>query len=146
MNRCFHSLAAAAGTDFNEATMTASNLLPDLLAFDPGWMTIALFSQRDCAFCEEVRENYLRPMVRSRRPRIAVAEFELEGTRRIRDWAERGPTEAEFARECKARFAPTLMFFGPTGGVLAESIVGLSRDFFGTYLEQRIQAASKVIG
>ena len=51
-----------------------------------------------------------------------------------------------FARECKARFAPTVMFFGPTGEVLAEPIVGLSRDFFGAYLEQRIQMASKAIG
>ena len=126
--------------------MIASKLLPDLLAFKRGWMTIALFSQRDCEFCEEVRENYLRPVVRSRRPRIAVAEFERSGTRRIRDWTERGPTEAEFARERKARFAPTLMFFGSTGEVLVEPIVGLSRDFFGAYLEQRIQTASKAIG
>ena len=126
--------------------MTSTKLLPELLAFETGWMTIALFSQRDCKFCEEVRENYLRPMVRSRRPRIAAAEFELNGTRRIRDWTERGTTEAEFAREHKARFAPTLMFFGPTGEVLAEPIVGLSRDFFGAYLEQRIQTASKAIG
>ena len=126
--------------------MTASKLLPDQLAFEAGWMTIVLFSQPDCAFCKEVRENYLGPMVRSRRPRIAAAEFELNGTRRIRDWTERGPTEAAFARECKARFAPTLMFFGPTGKVLAEPIIGLSCDFFGAYLEQRIQAASKVIG
>ena len=145
-DRCFHSLAIAPGRDFNVFTMTASKLLPDLLAFEPGWMTIALFSQRDCEFCEEVRENYLRPMVRSRRPRIAVAEFELSGTRRIRDWTERGSTEAEFARQHKARFAPTLMFFGPAGEALAAPIIGLSRDFFGAYLEQRIQAASKVIG
>lgn len=145
-HRCFHSLAVSPGRDFNACVMTASKLLPDLLAFEPGWMTIALFSQRDCEYCEEVRENYLRPVVRSRRPRIAVAEFELSGTRRIRDWTGRGPTEAEFARQQKARFAPTLMFFGPAGEVLAEPIIGLSRDFFGAYLEQRIQAASKVIG
>ena len=56
--------------------MTASKLLPDRLAFEAGWMTIALFSQRDCAFCQEVRDNYLGPMVRSRRPRIKAAEFE----------------------------------------------------------------------
>ena len=118
--------------------MTASKLLPDLLAFEAGLMTIMLFSQRDCAFCQEVRDNHLRPMVRSRRPRIAAAEFELNGTRRIRGWTARGRTEAAFARECKARFAPTVMFFGPTGEVLAEPVVGLSRDFFGAYLEQRI--------
>ena len=126
--------------------MTASKLLPDLLAIEAGGVTVALFSQRDCAFCQEVRDNYLRPMVQVRRSRITAAEFELSGTRRIRDWTERGPTEAEFARECKVRFAPTLMFFGPTGEVLAEPIIGLSRDFFGAYLEQRIQMALKAIG
>ena len=145
-HKCFHSLATGLERDFNLGTMTASRLLPNRLAFETGWMTIVLFSRPDCAFCKEVRENYLGPMVRSRPPRIVAAEFELNGARRITDWTERGPTEAEFARDCKARFAPTLMFFGPTGAVLAEPIVGLSRDFFGAYLEQRIQTASKVIG
>ncbi len=126
--------------------MTLSKLLPDVLAFEPGWLTIALFSQPDCEFCEVVREHYLRPLMATRPRRITAAEFQLNGSRRIKAWAQGKPTEAEFARERKARFAPTLMFFGPAGEELAAPIIGLSRDFFGAYLDQRIQAASKALG
>lgn len=66
-------------------------------------MTIALFSQRDCAFCEEVREHYLKPMMATLPRRITIAE-------------------------------------------LAPPIVGLSRDFFSAYLDQRIQIESKAVG
>ena len=33
------------------------------------------------------------------------------------------------------------MFFGARGQTLAEPIVGMSRDFFGGYLDERIAAA-----
>ena len=125
--------------------MTSSKLLPGILAFEPGWLTIALFSQPDCEFCEVVREHYLKPLMATRPWRIAAAEFRLNGARRINAWAQGNPTEAEFARARKVRFAPTLMFFGPSGKELAAPIVGLSRDFFGAYLDQRIQAASKAL-
>ena len=109
-------------------------------------MTIALFSQRHCAFCEVVREHYLRPMMAARPRRITIAEFELTGTRRVAAGTGRSLTEAEFARERKAQFAPTVMFLGAAGEALAPTIVGLSRDFFGAYLDQRIQIALKAVG
>ena len=109
-------------------------------------MTVALFSQRQCALCEAVREHYLKPMMAGRRAGITFAEFELNGTRRVASWAGRSMTEAEFARERKAKFAPTVMFLGTAGEELAPPIVGLSRDFFGAYLDQRIRIASKAVG
>lgn len=108
-------------------------------------MTIALFSQRNCAFCEEVREHYLKPMMATRPRRITIAEFELMGTRRVITWTGHSLSEAEFARERTAKFAPTLMFLGSVGTELAPPIVGLSRDFFSAYLDQRIQMASKAV-
>ena len=126
--------------------MASPKLLPDVLAIEPGWLTIVLFSQPDCVFCEEVREHYLKPLLAARPRHIAAAEFQLDGSRRIKVWSQGTQGEAEFARQQKARFAPTLMFFGPEGEQLAPPIVGLSRDFFGAYLDQRIQAASKALG
>ena len=109
-------------------------------------MTVALFSQRQCAFCEEVREHYLKPMMATRPSRITISEFELTGTRRVATWTGRSLTEAEFARERKAKFAPTVMFLGTAGEELAPTIVGLSRDFFGAYLDQSIRIAFKAVG
>ena len=115
--------------------MSDTRLLETLLASEPEWMTIALFSQRQCAFCEEVREHYLKPMMAARPRRIAAAEFELNGARRVSAWTDRSLTEAEFASEPKAKIAPTVMFVGAAGKELAPPIVGLSRDFFSAYLD-----------
>ena len=93
--------------------MTLPKPHPDMFAFEPGWLAIALFSQPDCKFCEVVREHCLEPLMATRPRRIAAAEFRLSGSRRNSAWAQAKPTEAEFARERKARFAPTLMCFGP---------------------------------
>ena len=121
--------------------MLQSKLLPAVLGVDPGTVTVVLFSQSGCDFCEEAREHYLKPLIAARPRRIVVAEVALDGTRRLLDWTSATLTEAEFARAHHARFAPTLMFFGARGAALAAPIVGLSRDFFGGYLDQRIAIA-----
>ncbi|MDE2628370.1 MAG: hypothetical protein KGL99_14555 [Burkholderiales bacterium] len=121
--------------------MKSLRLLPDVLGLQPGTVNVVLFSQAGCEFCAEVREHYLKPLLATRPRRVVIAEFELDGTRRLRDWSRRELTQADFARANRARFAPTLMFFGARGQTLAEPIVGMSRDFFGAYLDERIAAA-----
>lgn len=142
-HRCLYVLAGKPHGDFNAGTTASSKLLPDVPAVESGWLTIALFSQPDCVFCEEVRENCLKPLLAARPGHIAAAEFQLNGSGLIKAWSQGTQSEAEFARQQRARFAPTLMFFGPLGEQLAPPIVGLSRDFFGAYPDQRIQAASR---
>ena len=121
--------------------MKSFQLLPDVLGLQPGTVNVVLFSQSGCEFCVEVREHYLKPLIATRPRRIVVAEVELDGTRRLRDWSRSELSQADFARANHARFAPTLMFFGARGQTLAEPIVGMSRDFFGAYLDERIAAA-----
>ncbi len=120
--------------------------LPSILNVEPGRITIVLFSQPDCAFCAEVREHYLRPMSSARVRRIAIAEANIELTAPIRDWSGKDVAQREFARASGARFAPTVMFFDARGKSVAEPIVGLSKDYFGAYLEQRLQVALKAVG
>jgi thioredoxin-related protein len=120
--------------------------LPSLLDVEPGGVTVVLFSQPDCEFCAEVREHYLRPMMAARQRRVAIAEANIELTTPIRDWSGKDMPQREFARLRGARFAPTVMFFDAQGRPVAEPIVGLSKDYFGAYLEQRIQIALKAAG
>jgi hypothetical protein len=121
--------------------MGLSKLLPNLLGTRPGTLNVVLFSQSDCSFCEEARENYLKPLAASRPAGLVVAEVEIDGSRRVKDWTSRSMSDAEFAKLHHAQFAPTVMFLGPRGEALAAPIVGLSRDFFGAYLDSRITVA-----
>ncbi|MEO8923938.1 MAG: thioredoxin [Caldimonas sp.] len=115
--------------------------LPNRLEARPGGIEIVLFSQADCEFCAEIRENYLRPLLAERRSAVAVAESRIDADGPIRNWRGRETTQRSFAADNDVHFAPTVMFFDRRGRSLAPPIVGLSKDFFGIYLEQRIAAA-----
>jgi hypothetical protein len=115
--------------------------LPNRLEARPGGITVVLFSQADCEFCAEIREHYLRPLLAERRAAVAVAESRIDADGPIRDWRGRDTTQRSFAAEQGVNFAPTVMFFDAAGRSLARPIVGLSQDFFGMYLEQRMATA-----
>ncbi len=125
--------------------MSPAERLPYVLSAEPRRVNVVLFSQPDCEFCAEERENYLKPLSAQRRRDLSVAEVELDASTKMRDWRGRLVTQGEFARTSGARFAPTVMFFDAAGRPLADPIVGLSRDFFGVYLEQRISAALRAL-
>lgn len=117
--------------------------LPPNLAVAAGQVTVVLFSQPLCEFCAEVREHYLRPLMMTPRRRITVAEAGMESIDLIRDWSGHDLAQRDFARERGVRFAPTVMFFDAAGRSIADPIVGLSKDYFGAYLDQRIGVALK---
>ncbi len=117
--------------------------LPAQLDVEPGHITVLLFSQPGCEFCAEVREHYLRPMVSASPRPFTIAEADLESSASIRNWRGQDVAQRDFARASGARFAPTVMFFDARGRSLAEPIVGLSKDFFGAFLEQRLRSATK---
>ena len=53
-------------------------------------------------------------------------------------------TPAEQARAWKARFTPTVLFFGPDGRELAERLVGVAvPDFYSEYLQTRLIEARR---
>ncbi len=119
--------------------------LPSMLNVEHGGITVLLFSQPDCVFCAEIREHYLRPLSSERAMRLTVAEAGIESTDPIRDWSGRVTPQRDFARERDVRFAPTVMFFDFRGRPVAMPIVGLSRDYFGAYLDQRLRVAMQAV-
>lgn len=124
--------------------MNEHESLPVALSVDPRRINVLLFSQPGCEFCAEERQNYLRPLA-VRRQDLAVSEVSLDASTPMRDWRGQSIPQADFARAQGARYAPTVMFFDARGKAVAEPIIGLSRDFFGVYLEQRIATALRAI-
>ena len=126
--------------------MAAATILGHELSRAAMQLNVVLFSLPGCQFCAEVREHYLAPLKTSERRRLTIAEVGIESAEPMRDWQERVVAQAEFAKANSARFAPTVMFFDGSGKTLAAPITGLSRDFFGSYLEQRIAASRRALG
>ncbi len=137
----------AAGLTNHDFNRRVDNANPSLTPLSPalgrraGAISVVLFSQEGCSFCATVRQHYLRPLALQGPADITVAEVEIGNAQTMIDWHGARTTQAELARAHGARFAPTVMFFGATGRELAPAIVGLSRDFFGAYLDARIAQA-----
>lgn len=117
-------------------------------------VVVALFTLPGCPFCEAIRGDQLRHLAREQVERgLLVVEYGLNdrtpfaGPRTHSDPAAAAPARsaaspAALAAALGIRLAPTVVFLGPDGGELAERLVGYSSpDFYGAYLEQRIEQA-----
>ena len=100
---------------------------------------VVMVSLEGCPFCKVVRENYLLPLQRQGLPVVQVDQrsrrslIGLNGERLSHD---------EQVRQWQVRVAPTVLFFGRDGREVAERLVGASiPDFYGAYLDERLQQA-----
>lgn len=102
---------------------------------------VVMTTLKGCVYCELVRNNYLAPMRRDGEL-VAVQIDVLDRQSPLQGFAGDTTTPADQARAWKARFTPTVMFFGPDGQELAERLVGVAvPDFYGEYLEARLVEA-----
>ena len=94
-----------------------------------------------CPYCDLVRNHHLLPMRRA--GQVQAVQLDIRDRRsNLQDFAGSTTTPAEQVAAWKARFAPTVMFFGPQGQELAERLVGVAvPDFYGEYLEARLAEA-----
>ena len=94
-----------------------------------------------CPYCDLVRQHHLLPL--SRAGQVVAVQLDVRDRRsRLQGFAGESTTPAEQVAQWKARFAPTVLFFGPQGQELAERLVGVAvPDFYGEYLEARLQQA-----
>ena len=102
---------------------------------------VVMTTLKGCVYCELVRNHYLAPM---RREGLLVAvQIDVQDRQsNLQGFAGDTTTPADQARAWKARFTPTVMFFGPDGQELAERLVGVAvPDFYGEYLEARLLEA-----
>ncbi len=112
-----------------------------LAAAARGEPLVVMTTLKGCVYCELVRNNYLAPM---RREGLVVAvQLDVQDRQStLQGFAGDTTTPADQARAWKARFTPTVMFFGPGGQELAERLVGVAvPDFYGEYLDARLVEA-----
>ena len=94
-----------------------------------------------CPYCDLVRNHHLLPLYRA--GQVVAVQLDVRDRRSsLQGFAGESTTPAAQIAEWKAKFAPTVLFFGPQGQELAERLVGVAvPDFYGEYLESRLQEA-----
>jgi thioredoxin-related protein len=116
------------------------------LAAGKGVPLVVLYSRDDCSWCAKLRREHLGPLARDPKAPALVRELHMDRATPLLDFAGRRTTSADFAKQMQAQFAPTLMFHGPGGALLAESIVGYRlADFYGAYLERAIEESRDLL-
>jgi len=102
---------------------------------------LIMFSMRDCQYCDVVREEFLKPMLRSGDydDRVIMLELYSDSYTQLRDFNGQLISSSELTQRYKAGFAPTVVFLDSQGKELAERLIGITtRDFYGGFLDEAI--------
>lgn len=91
-----------------------------------------------CPYCDLVRIHHLLPLRREGKAHAVQLDIR-DRSGNLQGFQGNTTTPSEQVRAWKARFAPTVLFFGPDGRELAERLVGVAvPDFYGEYLDARL--------
>lgn len=113
-------------------------------ALKAGQPLVVMVSLEGCPFCRVARDSYLGPM--RQQESVPVVQIDMRTSTSVRDFNGRTSTHDDLARAWAIKVAPTVLFFGAGGKEIAERLVGgYIADFYGAYLDQRMQTARAVI-
>lgn len=107
---------------------------------------LVMFSQEGCGYCSKVREDFLKPMIRSGdyRDRVIMGEVHMDAGNSVRDFNGKMIAADDLALRYGAPVTPTVVFVDPEGRQLASKLVGMSTEYFyGGDLDNGIDQALK---
>jgi hypothetical protein len=107
---------------------------------------IVLFSLPGCHFCDEIRQNYLVPLVRDAAPGHVpiIREIVITGTRAIVNFNGEPTTEQIISKHYGVRVTPTVLMLDATGELLTPPLIGGDTSgFYDGYLQQALATASE---
>jgi thioredoxin-related protein len=106
-----------------------------------GLPLLIFFTASRCAYCTQVREEFLLPMLRNPdyARKIVMRQITVSSSAALRDFNGKPSTHREFSKRHRIKLTPTVIVFSPQGAPLSEPLVGLSTpDFYGAYLDRAI--------
>lgn len=105
---------------------------------------LVLVSLKGCPFCEVARNHYLGPL--RTQAQIEIVQVDMGSARPVHNFQGQPLTQDQLIRNWRIKVAPTVLFFGRGGVEVAERLVGGSTsDFYGAYLDQRLETARRVV-
>lgn len=105
---------------------------------------LIMFSRQGCPYCDVVREEFLKPMLRSGdyTDRVIMLEIHSDSYAHLRDFNGQMISAEALSHRYRAGFVPTVVFVNYEGKELAERLIGITtRDFYGGFLDEAIEAS-----
>jgi hypothetical protein len=142
----FAGWGLGAGAQASTPTLWLSASLKDELAeaLKMQQPLVVMVSLEGCPFCKVARQNYLVPLHQEQG--VHVTQVDMRSDRAVTDFEGKRVTHDVMSRAWKIRIAPTVLFFGRGGVEVAERLVGgYIPDFYGAYLDERLQQARAAV-
>lgn len=117
-----------------EAALSKEKKLPILL----------MFAAEYCHYCQQVEEDFLKPMLLSGDydDKVIIRRLHIDQLGDLRDFDGNVVAIPEFTARYGISVTPTLLFLDHQGRQLTDRIVGIGTpDFFGGYLDAAIDAS-----
>ena len=109
-----------------------------------GQPLVVMVSLEGCPYCRVARDHYLEPL--RTQDAAYVVQVDMRTNKPILDFDGTPLTHDKVVRAWGVRVAPTVLFFGRRGKEVAERLVGaVLPDFYGAYLDQRLQTARMAV-
>lgn len=149
LQQLFLTLTLPVGLSYAQgsATITQPHSLTDaaMQAATHDAPLIVMVTLRGCPWCDFVRTSHLKPLVRKRG--MTVLEIDMANdVLQVRDFQQSQTTQKALAMQWGVKRAPTLLFLNSAGAEVAQRLVGVSsQDYYGVYLDQRIETARQSI-
>jgi thioredoxin-related protein len=89
------------------------------------------------------RDSYLGPMQKQGFP---IVQVDMRSNLQVKGFTGQIQTHDQLIKQWRVSIAPTLLFFGPKGQELVDRMEGgYLPDFYGTYLDERIAMARRIL-
>ena len=131
----------------NPVTLPPAVSLPEELAaaLAAGSPLVVMVSLEGCPFCKIVRESYLAPLQQEQR--LPVVQVDMRSQRSVKNFSATATTHEALIAAWRIEIAPTVLFLGRQGVEVAQRLVGgYIPDFYGAYLEQRLESGRRAVG
>ena len=105
---------------------------------------LVMFGRRNCAFCDQLLNEFLVPMQHNPEydSKVIMRQIDTGSSAKLRLFSGKNTTHARFAKANKIHLTPTIKLFDAEGHELTEPLIGLSTpDYYGGFLDQRIDEA-----
>lgn len=143
-------LSADALSDYSQHGVTkVTDLSKDArLAREQGLVILIEFSSDYCEYCRLLEEEFLKPMSidQDYSKKIIIRSVPFDGYESFTGFRGESITPEEFASRYDIKVTPTMVFLDADGNELSDKLIGIwSVDFFGGYIDERIDSAREKV-
>lgn len=109
---------------------------------------LMFFSMQHCPFCNQVEEDFLKPMLRNSEydSKVIIRKIKIDDSQFVLDFKGKDREAGEFSEEYKVSMVPTLILVDAKGRKLSPAIIGVANaHYYSGELDDAIDASLQKI-